>query len=169
MVHQNLSHRSCEDSVKVSSVFPLARVISLNLYVCFVHERGRAQGVARLLADHIALRHSAKIVVDDIKQLVSGSLVTSEPFVQEISDVSPCHGELTRVVSLIWMNATGVYSKSLFAGFVFQSKRLRIILLTALPQKSQEYSTRVAQAIASVRKVLLHRSYMVVLRGNPYV
>ena len=48
--------------------------------------------MTRLLTDHIALRHGPQIFIDDLKQLVSGSFITSEPFVQEVSDISPCHG-----------------------------------------------------------------------------
>src|ERR1044072_806221 len=96
VVHQNLSHRSGEDHKKMRAALPLLGIISLNFYICFVDEVRGPQSVTWLLAFHIALRHITQIVVDDIKQLVFGGFITTEPFVEEISDISPYHVNISR-------------------------------------------------------------------------
>ena len=74
-----------------------------------------------LLAYHITLCHIAQIVIDDIEQFVFGGFITTEPFVEEISDISACHGIISRR-GPEWDEPVGVIRMS------SSRKRLRIIL-----------------------------------------
>ena len=87
MVDENAAHRLGRHGKEVGAVLPVHALVVDEPHVGFVDERRRLQAVAGALTSQAAPGETAKLVVDDRRQLGERALVPVAPRTEKRADV----------------------------------------------------------------------------------